>query len=125
MTTPKLGLVAEADVCRLAVVPVTTGVVVVLANVVCAGDPTVNVVLTALLLGFGSFGVDTDQVNVWVPDVAVHGADAVTVAGTPPGPGYETEPPPQLIPSTLHSTSMLCGKAPDDDKAAICIPNIT
>ena len=68
MTTPKLGLVAvlvaEADVCKLAVVPVTTGVVVVPANVVCAGDPTVNVVLITLLPGFGSFAADTVHVTV-------------------------------------------------------------
>jgi hypothetical protein len=93
--------------------------------VVCAGDPTVNVVLITLLPGSGSFVVDSDHVNVWVPGVAVHGVDAVTVAGTPPGPAYETEPPPQLIPSTVHSTSTLCGNGAEDDKAAICILNDT
>ena len=71
MATPKLGTVVVfvlrvGVVSGLAVVSVTSGVgVAVLGGmVVCAGDPTVKVVLITLLLGLGSFVVDTDQVNV-------------------------------------------------------------
>jgi hypothetical protein len=47
LATPKTGLVVvmglavEGDVCGLAVVPAITGVVAVVADVVCAGDSTV------------------------------------------------------------------------------------
>ena len=93
ITTPKLGtavvfMLSVGVVSGLAVISVTSGVdvAVLVGMVVCAGDPTVNVVLITLLLGFGSLAVDTAQVNVWVPNVAVHGVDTVTVAGTPPDP---------------------------------------
>ena len=70
MTTPKPGTVAvfalrAGVVSGLPVVSVASGlgVAVIGGMVVCAGDPTVNVVLITLLLGFGSFVVDTDHVN--------------------------------------------------------------
>ena len=71
MTTPKLGTAVVfalrvGVVSGLAVVSVANGVGVAVLRgmVVCAGDPTVKVVLITLLLGFGSFVVDTDHVNV-------------------------------------------------------------
>jgi len=70
-----------------------------------------------LLLGFGSLFVETDQVKVCVPGVAVHVVCALTVAGAPVGPGYETLPPPQDVPSIVHSTSTLCGYEPVEESA--------
>ena len=55
--------------------------------VVDTAGPTLNVVLMTLLLGFGSLFVETDQVNVCVPGVAIHGVCVFTVAGLPVGPG--------------------------------------
>lgn len=46
-----------------------------------------KLVLIALLPGLGSPAVEIDQVNVWVPGVAVQGVCAFTVIGVPVGPG--------------------------------------
>jgi hypothetical protein len=51
------------------------------------GEVTVKLMLPTLLLGSGSPAVETDQVSVCVPGVAIHGVCALTVAGTPAGPG--------------------------------------
>ena len=51
------------------------------------GEVTVKLMLITLLLGFGSLFVETDQVNVCVPGVAVHVVCALTVAGLSVGPG--------------------------------------
>jgi len=85
----------------------------------------VKVELITLLLGFGSPAVDSDQVRVWVPGVACHSVCAVTVNGVSVGPGYESEPLPQDAPSITHSASTLCGKDPEDEIAAITMPNVT
>ena len=84
-----------------------------------------NVVLITLLLGFGSLFVETDQVNVCIPGVAIHVVCALTVAGVPVGPGYETLPPPQDIPSIAHSTSTLCGNDAVEERATRTALNIT
>jgi hypothetical protein len=75
-------IVKSANDCVL----VGTGCVVV-CIVVCTIDATVNVMLFTLLLGFGSSFVETDQVNVCVPGVAIHGVCALTINRVPFGPG--------------------------------------
>lgn len=52
-----------------------------------AAATIVKLVLIMLLLGFGSPTVETVQVRVCVPRVAVHGVSALIVAGVPVGPG--------------------------------------
>ena len=106
--TPKLGPMYPTNCIGL----LASGVggftnIVIWCVVVGSVGPTVNVVLITLSLGVGSLIVETDQVNVWVPAVAVHGVCVFTVAGLPVGPGYETRPPPHELPSIVHSTSTL------------------
>ena len=66
---------------------VDIGCVVVWAVVVCIVGATVKMMVFTLLLGFGSFFVETDQVNVCVPGVATQCVCAVTIYGVPVGPG--------------------------------------
>ena len=75
-------IVKSASGCIL----VATGCVVVWV-VVCIVGATVKIMVFTLLLGFGSFFVETDQVNVCVPGVAIHGVCAVKTYGVPVGPG--------------------------------------
>jgi hypothetical protein len=76
-------IVKSANGCVL----VNTGCVVVCTVVVCIAGPTMNVALITLLLGFGSLFVETNQVNVCVPGVAIHGVCAFMRYEFPAGPG--------------------------------------